>query len=140
MPVGMASISIKKPMKFKLVIFFVLRIFIINAQDDPVSFKTPIFSNPEKMPIYKNGSSKDLQFDLLKRLIYPIDACVEGIIVIEFTVNKKGMVIEPRIKKGLVEGIDTQLLELILEYEFYPGEINGIVESMVVRLPLKIKL
>jgi len=92
------------------------------------------------MPIYKNGSSKDLQFDLLKRLIYPIDACVEGIIVIEFTVNKKGMVIEPRIKKGLVEGIDTQLLELILEYEFYPGEINGIVESMVVRLPLKIKL
>jgi len=113
---------------------------IIVGQVDSTYSEDYIFVNPEKMPTYKYGSSKDLQLDILRRLVLPMDACIEGIMVIDFKVDENGVVKDPKIGKGLIESIDSQFLELILEYEFYPGEFNGVVVPMWVRLPLRIKM
>lgn len=93
-----------------------------------------------RLPIYKNGTNEQLFTLLREQIVYPKELCIHGTTVLCFTVDKKGNVLHPVIKKSLAVEIDTQLVHLIKKYEFMPGKISGKVADFQMCFPIEIHL
>jgi len=97
-----------------------------------------IFIHPlEEFPRLRNG---DLLSTIMAKLRYPKEGCFGSMVVLSFTVNKKGLVEKPIIKKSICPQIDKQLLQIIEKLEFFPGKIDGKITSFKMNLPIRICL
>lgn len=89
---------------------------IVRTQED-------IILTAEFMPEMKGGIDK-----LYNLINYPKDALnvgIEGRVVVQFIVNKKGEVEEPVILRGIGGGCDEEVLRVIKLMKFTPGIQNG---------------
>lgn len=123
------------------IIFLICLVFTnINAQQidstDSMKFVTPI----EIQPKWVMGTNEQLILDLSSKIKYPTEQCIEGITVLQFTVDTLGQVINPKIKRSISAKIDEQLLNLIYDYEFEPGILVNSMAKFNMYLPIKIKL
>ena len=95
----------------------------------------------KELPKYKYGTNKELLKIVMTKLVYSKEGCFNSsTVVIAFTVNKKGLVENPRIKRSICAQVDTQLLKIIKEFEFIPGKIDDEITSMELNFPLRICL
>lgn len=99
--------------------------------DDPVPIirkkKKEIIEEPvlfaEFMPKLKGGLEK-----LYSEIKYPKkarEARIEGRVIVEYLVNKKGEVENPKIIRGIGGGCDEEVLRVIKLMSFTPGIQNG---------------
>ena len=127
-------------MKFILTILlsFSLNCLLSQTVDSTtmIEFVRPI----EVLPEWKNGTNKELIEVITSIIKYPNEQCIEGITILQFMVDTLGHVSDPRIVRSISEKIDSQLLNIICNYEFRPGILIDKKVDFVLNLPIKIKL
>jgi protein TonB len=113
----------------------------------------------EEMPIFpgcedildlqekKDCSSKKLRDFIDSNLIYPkeaIDEKVEGLVFIQFIVNKNGVVSNAQVLNELGFGCDQAVIDLFnlmnREHVWIPGKKRGEPVAIIFTLPIEFKL
>lgn len=80
---------------------------------------------------------------LQKKINYPEEAQssgVEGRVIIQFIVNKKGEVENPQVIRGIGGGADEEALRVVKQAEFTPGKQHGEPVRVQYSLPITYKL
>lgn len=67
-------------------------------------------------------------------------AGVEGTVIVQFTVDEKGRVVDPEVVQGIGAGCDEEALRVIKEARFIPGMQNGEVAPVRISVPIRFKL
>ncbi|WP_445665095.1 energy transducer TonB [Fodinibius sp. AD559] len=92
----------------------------------------------ENMPKLKGGLGK-----LQQKINYPDmarKAGIEGRVIIQFIVNEKGQVEDPRVIRGIGGGCDKEALRVVKQAEFEPGQQRGNPVRVQYSLPITFKL
>ena len=97
----------------------------------------------ENMPQFPGGERAMLKF-IAENARYPENAQkagVEGMAVVEFIVDKKGKIHEPRIIKGLTPAFDEEVLRVVRAMpDWEPGTMRGEKKNVKFTLPVTFKL
>ncbi|MDZ7683051.1 MAG: TonB family protein [Fodinibius sp.] len=96
------------------------------------------FRAVENMPKLKGGLA-----GLQKKVNYPEmarKAGIEGTVNIQFIVNKKGQVEDPKIIRGIGGGCDEEALRVIKNAEFTPGRQRGKPVRVQYSVPIRFQL
>jgi protein TonB len=98
-----------------------------------------VFTRVEQMPEFPGGMAGMQQY-FRDNLKYPEQALTKGIggkVVIRFTVDKDGSVIDVIIKRGIGDGCDEEALRLVKEMPSWkPGMHNGRPVKVYYTMPL----
>lgn len=100
--------------------------------------KEDFFMAVENMPKLKGGLAK-----LQQCVNYPEmarKAGIEGTVSIQFIVNKKGEVENPRVLRGIGGGADEEALRCVKQAEFVPGRQRGKPVRVQYSLPVRFQL
>ena len=123
--------------KYIIIILLSLQFVILNAQAiESIELVTPI----EIQPKWTLGTNEQLIMEITSKIEYPVEQCIEGITVLQFTVDTLGQVANPKIRRSISKKIDEQLLNLICDYEFEPGILFDRKSNFNMYLPIRIKL
>ena len=101
---------------FSLIILLISSPTYAQNQDD-------VFIEVEKVPQLKGGIS-----GLQEKLYYPFKAKkagIEGRVFVQFVVNKRGKVENPKVVRGIGGGCDKEALRIVKTANFTPGMQNG---------------
>lgn len=79
----------------------------------------------ETMPTFKDGGEKGLAEFLKKNLKYPNNECLQGKVIVNFTIDKKGNVETPKIIRSLSKSADNEVLRVVKLMKFIPGMQAG---------------
>lgn len=98
----------------------------------------------EIFPLFPGGQAGLDKF-LAENVVYPQDALdegIEGTVVVEFAVDKKGMIYTPHfISKKLGYGLEVEAMRVINKMPLWtPGSIKGKNITTQYRLPIKFQL
>ena len=95
------------------------------------------------MPSFPGGQSALRKF-IENELKYPDEARrrgIEGVVIILFTVDETGNVIEPRVVNGDREYFNTEALRVASKLsQWVPGEVDGIPSPIQVSVPIEFRL
>lgn len=130
-------------MRIRITIILALFSFHLTAQNQIEQEEDTSYilvSPARKMPKYKHGTNKEFVQKIYSSLKYPSHQCLEGTTVLAYVVNEKGQVEDAKIMRSISDSIDKQLLRMIYEFEFIPGEFQGKVVSMKMNLPIRVGL
>ncbi|WP_018128413.1 energy transducer TonB [Balneola vulgaris] len=97
-----------------------------------------VFIIVENMPELIGGMAK-----LQGRVKYPpaaIRAGIEGRVTVQFVVNEKGEVVNPRVVRGIGGGCDEEALRVVKQSKFKPGSQRGRPVQVQMSLPILFKL
>jgi TonB family protein len=92
----------------------------------------------EQMPELVGGME-----GLQDRLRYPETARragIEGRVIVQFTVDETGRVIEPKVVRGIGAGCDEEAVRLFSDAEFTPGRQRGVAVPVEMSLPVTFML
>lgn len=92
----------------------------------------------ENMPELKGGLGS-----LQKKINYPDmarKAGIEGRVIIQFIVNEKGEVEDPKVIRGIGGGCDKEALRVVKQAQFEPGRQRGNPVRVQYSLPITFKL
>lgn len=81
-----------------------------------------------KKPTY-DGGWKALQLFIKKELVYPrlaLEKKTEGTVVLKYTINYKGEVIDVKVMKGLGDGCDEEAIRLVKLLKFKVAKTRNI--------------
>ncbi len=81
--------------------------------------------------------------ELQSQIIYPDiarRAGIEGRTIVQFIVDKKGRVIEPKIIRGIGAGTDEEAIRVVKLAKFSPGMNNGELVCVQYSLPIVFRL
>lgn len=109
----------------------------LEKDDDDI-----IFINPEIAPVYKDGGNIGLQKFIANNLQYPSprEICIEGSVIVAFTVDTLGNVKDIKIKRGITNGADNEAIKIVKMLTFIPGRIYGKVAEFKMVIPIRFKL
>ena len=97
----------------------------------------------EKMPQFPGGEQAMLKF-IAENAHYPKNAQkagIEGLAVVEFIVDKKGKIHEPRVVKGLAPAFDEEVLRVVRAMpNWVPGTHRGEKKNVRYTLPVSFKI
>jgi len=93
----------------------------------------------EEAPSFRGGE-KGLQEYIEKNLRYP-DECMQGRVVVSFTIEKDGSITDAKVVKSVSEGADKEALRLVNNMpKWKPGKQLGKAVSTKYTLPIEFKL
>ena len=102
-----------------------------------------IYSSAEEMPSYPGGM-KAFQNYLKRNLKYPPQAkrdSIEGVVVIQFVVERNGRITSPTIVRSLEASMDTVALNVIREMpRWTPAKDHGITVRYKYSMPVQFKI
>jgi len=105
--------------------------------------KEEVFTIVEQMPEFPGGREGMFNY-LRKNLIYPEKSKKEGVegkVIVNFTINKKGKVIDVKVVQSVSDDIDTAAIKLVEDMpKWKPGTQEGIPVLVSFNLPLKFAL
>lgn len=111
--------------------------------NDEQSEKEEVFTIVEQMPEFPGGREGMFNY-LRKNLVYPEISKkkgVEGKVIINFTVDKKGKVIDVKVKQPVSEEIDAAAIKLVKSMpKWKAGTQEGIPVLVSFNLPLNFTL
>ena len=97
----------------------------------------------ENMPHFPGGEQAMLKF-IAENAHYPENAQkagIEGLAVVEFIVDKKGKIHEPRVIKGLTRAFDEEVLRVVRAMpDWEPGTLRGEKKNVRYTLPVSFKI
>jgi len=115
-----------------------------------------IYTIVEEMPLFpgceevadlteRNACSTDKMLkNIYTNIKYPKLARknkTQGLVVVQFVVNKKGEIESPKILRSLGDGLDEEVIRVVMEMpQWTPGKQNGKEVSVFYNLPVKFKL
>lgn len=97
-----------------------------------------VFIVADKMPKLKGGISA-----LQQKVDYPEKARkagVEGRVIVQFIVDRKGNVVAPKVLRGIGAGCDQEALEVVRQAQFEPGMQQGQSVPVKISLPVRFSL
>lgn len=100
--------------------------------------ETESFEKADQMPELIGGLSS-----LQKKIRYPQaarDAGIEGTVLIEFTVDEKGRVVNPIIMRSIGGGCDEEAVRVLKEARFKPGKQHGRPVRVKLTIPITFRL
>jgi TonB family protein len=114
-----------------------------------------VFTNPMEMPRFP-GCEELAQDDrhpcsinklvayISKNVKYPAaakDQKVEGTVIVEFIVDKKGHITEPKIKQSVSASLDAEALRVVSSMpRWIPGKEEGTIVNSYMNFPIKFTL
>jgi protein TonB len=103
----------------------------------------PIYEVVDIPPVPKGGQQALLKI-IAKNLKYPdsaLEEMIEGLVAVEFVVEKDGSISQLAIIKGIGYGCDEEALRVVaLLKKWSPGILNGAPVRTRMRFPVKFKL
>ncbi|MGV3505525.1 MAG: TonB family protein [Adhaeribacter sp.] len=95
-------------------------------------------------PVFQGGASALMQF-LSQHLVYPKKAIrqeIEGLVVVQFVVNKQGKVTDMKLVKKIMPELDRESLRVVqlMSGKFQPGKQEGKPVSSMYTLPVRFAL
>ncbi|WP_255233442.1 energy transducer TonB [Aliifodinibius salipaludis] len=96
------------------------------------------FVSVEKMPKMKSSLA-----ELQQNIVYPDraqKAGIEGRVIVQFIVNEKGEVEDPRVIRGIGGGCDEEAVRVAKLAKFEPGEQRGVPVRVQYSLPIMFML
>ena len=102
-----------------------------------------VFDEVDEMPQFPGGEQAMLKF-IAENAHYPKNAQkagIEGLAVVEFIVDKKGKIHEPRVVKGLTPAFDEEVLRVVRTMpDWVPGTHRGEKKNVRYTLPVSFKI
>jgi protein TonB len=102
-----------------------------------------IYLSPAIFPKFGNGTADMVKF-LSSKLRYPSRAKrehISGTVYVEFVVNKKGEVVNPKVIRGIDRDCDQEALRVVsLMKDWAPGSQNGMSVNVRMVLPITFRL
>ena len=102
-----------------------------------------VYASAEQMPEYPGGMKAFQQY-LKRNLKYPPQAkrdSIEGVVVIQFIVERNGRIASPAIVRGLEASMDTAALNAIREMpRWIPAKDHGITVRCKYSVPVQFKI
>ncbi|XWN36754.1 MAG: TonB family protein [Balneola sp.] len=92
----------------------------------------------DEMPIMKGGQRR-----LQRKIKYPKQAKklkIEGRVLLKFTVNEKGRVVNAKVIEGIGGGCDQEALRVLRQTRFVPAKRDGKPVAVEMSLPIFFKL
>ena len=90
--------------------------------------KVKIFEDFELMPSFPGGSAKLLEY-INENLHYPKeakDSCIQGKVVVSFTIERDGSITEAKVAKGIDSLLDAEAVRIVESMpKWSPGKFNG---------------
>jgi protein TonB len=103
----------------------------------------PIYEVVDIRPVPKGGQQALLKI-IAKNLKYPdsaLEEMIEGLVAVEFVVEKDGSISQLAIIKGIGYGCDEEAMRVVaLLKKWSPGILNGAPVRTRMRFPVKFKL
>ena len=115
-----------------------------------------IYTKVEQMPLFpgceevadltkRNAcSTKKMLENIYSKIKYPKLARknnTQGLVVVQFVVNRKGEIESPKIIRSLGDGLDKEVIRVVMEMpQWTPGKQNGKKVSVFYNLPVKFEL
>lgn len=110
---------------------------------EPAEVEEKVHVRVEKMPSFPGGMGALTSF-IAKNLDYPQDAAdlgLQGIVVVQFVVNKQGKAVNPKIIKPVHPLLDKAALDIVAKLPtFEPGEQAGEKVPVYFNLPVQFTL
>ena len=101
------------------------------------------FAYVESMPTFKGGEEALLQY-LADEIEYPaaaLDASIEGIVYLQFVVEKDGSISGVQILRSVTKALDAEAIRVIRSMPAWiPGEQNGRVVRVKFAIPIRFQL
>lgn len=117
--------------------------FIHKGDESQFDSSEILYLEVDIPPIFPGGEEALLSF-ILKNLRYPIDDKfnkIQGKVYVQFTVNKKGDVINVRIIKRVSPNLDKEAVRVISSLpKWSPGYVDNKPVNCVYRVPINFKL
>ena len=151
-------INIKKSPRKKLmayifvlpVLFMFLAVNNISALAGRISIETNVVKEDmyvhmdvEEKPQFPGGDKAMVDY-ISKNCVYPITAMekdVDGIVIVEFTVNTDGSVSDVKVHKGFDEDCDNEAVRLVKSFpDFKPGKQRGQNVRVRCTVPVRFRL
>ena len=129
-----------------LLVLFSLKSFS-QKNDAEVGIETKVeekvYTIVEKMPEYPGGREAMIRY-FRSNLVYPEKSKKEGIegkVIINFSIDKKGKVINVKVKQSVAEDIDAEAIKLIKNMPIWsPGTQDGIPVVVSFNFPINFAL
>lgn len=131
--------------KLKYLLLFLVMLFFTAIPLQAQAYRLDVMRGIEhppksvKMPAYPTGSDEMMKF-IEKFLIYPKDALkkkIEGRVVVQFIVSKKGNIQSIKVVRGLSPSCDKEAVRIIsIMPKWSPGEVDGKVADLKYTLPI----
>lgn len=126
--------------QFNLPIRFMLEGEVIEKKGEA---SKEVFKVVEQMPSYPGGPADLLKF-LATNINYPKaakDAGIEGMVVIQYVIEKDGSISNAKVVKGIGSGCDEEALRVVNAMpNWTPGKQRGQVVPVQFNLPIRFKL
>lgn len=111
-----------------------------SGQDDK---KYPL-NKVEVAPTFQDGDVNSFSKWVMQNLKYPEDAIknkTEGTVILQFTIDKSGKLVNPSVIKGVNESLDNEALRVVKESpEWKPGMTDGKPVNVTFQFPIVFKL
>ena len=101
-----------------------------------------IFADPEQQASFPGGMQALLDF-LDQNVRYPADyeGCGQGRVVVTFTIDVDGSIINPRVTVGIDKPLDDEALRVVrLMPKWRPAKENGVSKRVEYNLPIPFKV
>jgi protein TonB len=133
----------KKIINVSLLILLTLTFFMCQQNINAQQVEGQIYTVVEQMPEYPGGTDALLKF-IDANMKYPVEAKqkgVEGKVFVQFIIDKKGNVVDPKLLKGIGYGCDEEALRVIkLLPGWIPGKQGGNPVNVKIVTPFSFKL
>ena len=110
------------------------------ASKTPIT--TIIFDDYEQQASFPGGQKALLDF-LDQNVVYPADyeGCAQGRVVVSFTINEDGSIVDPKVTKSLDKELDAEALRVVgLMPKWIPAKYDGKAKKEKVDIPITFKL
>lgn len=112
---------------------------LINRETQEINNdQTEFFVVVEQMPVLIGGMG-----NLQKQVKYPEtarQAGIEGRVIVQFIVSETGLVINPKVIRGIGGGCDEAAIEAVKKVTFEPGSQRGVPVPVQFSLPIVFRL
>ncbi|MEX0810965.1 MAG: energy transducer TonB [Chitinophagales bacterium] len=134
--------------RYRFTILIVCSLFItgcaelLQGDNDESDKDTPL-TNADKMPEYKGGNEKLIEY-ISREVKYPgnaKDMKIEGTVQVSFVVAKDGSVRNAKIEKGIYSDLNDEALRVVKSMpKWIPGEHKGEKVAVKQILPIRFEL
>ncbi|MCR4836636.1 MAG: energy transducer TonB [Bacteroidaceae bacterium] len=118
-------------------------IVLVETPDEPFVNEDDVFQVVQEMPEFPGGMEKLLEYED-KKIKYPAKARkegIEGMVIVEFIVEKDGSISGPKVILSLTPKCDAEALRVVKSMpKWKPGKQNGKIVRVKYTLPVRFKL
>ena len=117
--------------------------FVVELPPEPEPEPEEVFAMVESMPEFVGGEEAFMNY-LRMNLDYPtiaLEARIQGIVFLQFVVEKDGSITDIKVLRGVVSSLDEEAVRVVRQMpKWIPGEQNGRKVRVKYSLPVRFRL